>query len=149
MSNTYQFIANHASQYPIAVLWWGLEVSRSGYYAWRTSPDRRCRQADGQFEAQIRQIYAASRRTYGSPLIHAELRERAGAVLKSYARAWCARSSRTTTDSRYPLPVAANLLNREFAAPAANTKWVADITYIETSEAGCIRRWSLISFPGA
>ncbi len=43
------------------------------------------------------------------------------------------RRSRTPTDSRHTLPVAANLLNREVAAPAANTKWAADITDIETS----------------
>ncbi len=49
-------------------------------------------------------------------------------------RACRPRRSRTTTDSRHSLPVAANLLNREFAAPAANTKWAADITYIETRE---------------
>ncbi|MDP9312149.1 MAG: DDE-type integrase/transposase/recombinase [Chloroflexota bacterium] len=39
-----------------------------------------------------------------------------------------------TTDSRHTLPVAANLLRRDFAAPAANRKWAADITYIATSE---------------
>ncbi len=49
-------------------------------------------------------------------------------------RACQPRRSRTTTDSHHALPVAANLLNREFAAPAANTKWAADITYIETRE---------------
>ncbi len=42
------------------------------------------------------------------------------------------RRSRITTDSRHALPVAANLLNREFTAPAAHTKWAADSTYIET-----------------
>ncbi len=92
---------------------------------------------------QIRQVHAASRRTYGSPRIYAELREqgvrcskkRIARVMRGAGiRACRPRRSRTTTDSRHSLPVAANLLNREFAAPAANTKWAADITYIETRE---------------
>lgn len=69
MSATYQFIANHASQYPVAVLCRVLEVSRSGYYAWRRRPVSRRHQADSQLEGQIRQVHTASRRTYGSPRI--------------------------------------------------------------------------------
>ena len=143
MSDTYQFIAHHASQYPVAVLCRVLGVSRSGYYAWRTRPASCRRRADGQLAAQIRQIHAASRRTYGSPRIHAELQDQgvrcsekrvAHVMRRAGIRACQPRRSRTTTDSRHALPVAANLLNREFAAPAANTKWAADITYIDTSE---------------
>jgi transposase InsO family protein len=143
MSGKYQFIAAHASQYPVTVQCRVLRVSRSGYYAWRTRPPSQRRQADGQFEAHIRQIHTASRRTYGSPRIHAELREQgvrcskkrvARLMRRAGIRACRPRRSRTTTDSRHALPIAANLLNREFAAPAANTKWAGDITYIETNE---------------
>ena len=141
MSATYQFIATHASLYPIAVLCRVLGVSRSGYYAWRTRPTSRRRRADGQLEAQIRQVHAASRRTYGSPRVHAELRDQgvrcsqkriARLMRRAGIRACRPRRRRSTTDSCHTLPVAANRLNREFAAPAANTKWAADITYIET-----------------
>ena len=45
-----------------------------------------------------------------------------------------ARRRRNTTDSRHSLPVAANVLQRDFTAPHVNVKWAADITYIETSE---------------
>ncbi len=105
------------------------------------APAQRHRHADGQLEVQIRQVHAASRRTYGSPRIHAELREQgvccsekrvARLLRRAGIRACRPRRSRTTTDARHALPVADNLLNREFAAPAANTKWAADITYSET-----------------
>jgi transposase InsO family protein len=141
MSARYQFIAHHASQYPVAVLCRVLGVSRSGYYAWRTRPDSRRRQADCQLEAQIRQVHVASRRTYGRPRIHAELRgqgvgcseKRVARVMRRAGiRACRPPRRRTTTASRHALPVAANRINREFTAPAANTKWAADITYIET-----------------
>jgi transposase InsO family protein len=141
MSDSYQFIATHARQYPIAVLCRVLGVSRSGYYAWRTRPTSQRRQADGQLEAQIRQVHAASRRTYGSPRVHAELRDQgvrcseqriARLMRRAGIRACRPRRRRRTPDSCHTLPVAANLLNREVAAPAANTKWAADITYIET-----------------
>ncbi|MDP9315516.1 MAG: IS3 family transposase, partial [Chloroflexota bacterium] len=141
MRDTYQCIAAQASQYPVAVLCRVVGVARSGYYAWRTRPISRHRHADGQLEVQIRQVHAASRRTYGSPRIHAELREQgvccsekrvARLLRRAGIRACRPRRSRTTTDARHALPVADNLLNREFAAPAANTKWAADITYSET-----------------
>jgi len=143
MSGTYQVIATHARQYPVALLCRVLGVARSGYYAWRTRPVSRRREADGQLEAQIRQIHVASRRTYGSPRIHAELRDqgvrcskkRVARVMRRAGIRVCRPTRRrTTTDSRHTLPVAANLLNRVFTAPAANTKWAADITSIETGE---------------
>jgi transposase InsO family protein len=150
MSDSYQFIATHARQYPIAVLCRVLGVSRSGYYAWRTRPTSQRRQADGQLEAQIRQVHAASRRTYGSPRVHAELRDQgvrcseqriARLMRRAGIRACRPRRRRRTPDSCHTLPVAANLLNREFAAPAANTKWAADITYIETGAGWYSTHW--------
>ena len=143
MSDRYQFIAHHASQYPVALLCRALRVSRSGYYAWRGRPESRRRQANRELEAQIRQVHATSRQTYGSPRVHAELRAQgircsekrvARVMRRAGIRACQPRRSRTTTDSRQALPIAADLLNRECAAPAANTKWAADITSIETSE---------------
>lgn len=77
------------------------------------------------------------------PASHAELREQgvrcsekrvARLMRRAGIHACRPRRSRSTTDSRHALPVAANLINREFAAPAMNTKWAADITYIETRE---------------
>lgn len=143
MSDKYQFIATYASQYPVTVLCRVLRVARSGYYAWRDRPESRRDQANRQLEVQIRQVHAVSRRTYGSPRIHAELRaqgircskKRVARVMRlAGIRACRARRRRATTESRHALPIAANLLQRDFTAVAANTKWAADITYIETRE---------------
>ncbi len=49
-------------------------------------------------------------------------------------RALVAPRFRTTTDSKHSLPVAANLLERDFGAPGANVKWASDITYLWTGE---------------
>ncbi len=143
MNDKYQFIAAQASQYPVVLLCRVLRVSRSGYYAWCGRPESRRRQADRHLEAHIRQVHAASRGTYGSPRVHAELRDqgvrcsqkRVARVMRlAGIRACRPRRRRVTTDSHHPLPIAANLLQRDFTAVAANTKWAADITYIETRE---------------
>lgn len=143
MSARYQFVADHASQYAVTVLCRVLRVARSGYYAWRGRPESRRGQADRHLETQIRQIHAASRRTYGSPRVHAALREhgvrcsekRVARVMRQAGiRACHARRCRLTTDSRHSLPVAANVLQRDFTAPQVNAKWAADITSIDTGE---------------
>ncbi len=143
MSDKDQFISDHASQYPVALLCRVLGVSRSGYYARRTRAENRRSRDNRVLEDQIRQIYTTSRSSYGSPRVHAELRAQgircskkrvARLMRRAGLRAHRPRRSWATTDSRHALPIAANLLQRDFAAPAANTKWAADITYIDTRE---------------
>jgi transposase InsO family protein len=53
---------------------------------------------------------------------------------QSGLRAVVAPRFRVTTDSKHSLPVAANLLERDFGAPGANVKWASDITYLWTGE---------------
>jgi putative transposase len=94
--------------------------------------------------AQIEQLFSDSRGTYGSPRVTAALRQRGQVVnRKRVARlmrlhglvAKHRRQRRVhTTDSRHGLPIAPNRLNRDFSAQRPNQKWVADITYIATSE---------------
>lgn len=139
----YIFIEKHAPQYPVRQLCQTLEVSHSGYYAWRK---RQASPKDPHLEAllaHIARIHKRSHDTYGSPRVHAQLRREGF----HYNRKRIARLMRlkglvgrrktrkvTTTDSRHDYPVAENLLNREFQADEANQKWVADITYIPTRE---------------
>jgi putative transposase len=139
----YLFIEKHQDQYPVRQICKELDVSHSGYYAWRK---RQAQGADPHQQAllaHIRRIHRMSRRTYGSPRVHAQLR----AEGFSYNRKRIARLMRLngivgrrkqhkviTTNSRHAYPVAPNLLNREFEAEQANLKWVADITYIPTHE---------------
>ncbi len=139
----YAFIAAHEKDFPIRRLCHVLEVSESGYYAWcKRAPSERKR-TDEELGKRIEDAYRNNRRVYGSPRLHAELKEQGmHCVIKRVARlmrkrginAKPRRRKMKTTDSNHSNPVAPNLLNRDFTADAPNTKWVADITGIETIE---------------
>ena len=138
----YRFIREQAPHYPVKLLCRLLTVSRSGYYAWRGRPLSPRQQANRELLRQIRQVALASRLTYGSPRVHAELRARGiGCSRKRVARlmrlaglrARRRRRYRVTTDSAHRQPVALNLLGRRFA-PGQQAAWAADITYIPTAE---------------
>ena len=138
----YAFIANQAREFRISVLCQTLEVSVSGYYAWRQRAPSAHQQADVTLSAQIRHAFAAGRGVYGSPRVHAMLRcqgvrcsrKRVARLMR--AQGLCAARRRRrkphTTDSQHSQPIAPNLLGRNFTAPAPNRKWVADITAIGT-----------------
>jgi len=120
-----------------------LEVSRSGYYAWRKRPESLGAQRRTRLLVAIRAAHAQGRRHYGSPRVHAALAtggERccvntvARLMREDGLRVKARRKFRVTTDSSHHLPVAENLLGRDFTAAAPNQKWVADITYIPTGE---------------
>jgi transposase InsO family protein len=91
----------------------------------------------------IRVVHAESRQNYGSPRIFRELQARGQSCnVKTVARimrendivAKRRRKFRSTTDSNHNLPVAENLLDRQFTVAAPNVAWVSDITYIPTRE---------------
>lgn len=120
-----------------------LSVSRSGYYAWKHRQPSRRVQENQILATQIEQIYQRTRQTYGSVRIHAELlahgwgvgRKRVARLMQQlelFARP--KRRFRATTNSNHHLPVAANLLERQFNAQAPDQAWVADITYVPTTE---------------
>lgn len=140
---TYQFIADYQGNTPVRWMCQALGVSESGYYAWKRRPPSRCSQEDQLLAEQIEQIHQASRKTYGSPRIQAELRAQGRCCgRKRIARLMrqCGISARRkrhrtcTTDSQHSSPVAPNRLNREFTAERPNEKWVADITGVWTSQ---------------
>jgi len=139
----FHFIQAHSGEYPIALMCRALEVSESGYHAWSKREVSKRAQEDQVLAEQREQIFQANRGVYGSPRIHAELQEQG----KRYGRKRIARLMQErgisaqrkrrrvrTTDSNHSNPVAPNLLNRQFSASAPNTKWVTDITAIETAE---------------
>ena len=139
----FAFIHAHRDQFPLQRLCAVMEVSVSGYYAWRDRPPSAGAQANGSLVATIRDIHAESRKTYGSPRIHAELvarglqvgRNRVARLMRAAGvRAQRPRRRQITTDSRHALSVAPNLLQRDFQAEAPNQKWLGDITYIPTAE---------------
>ena len=139
----YQFIQDHQDEFPVQRMCKVLGVSPSGYYAWRTRPVSPRVQANEKLLAEIRVIHKRSRKTYGSPRVHAELRDDDWLVGKNrVARLMRAQNLRgqrkrkqpRTTHSQHSYPVAPNHLNRDFHATRPNEKWLADITYIPTAE---------------
>src|SRR4051812_7452313 len=121
-------------------------ASVSGFYAWlRAIPSRHNRaEAEAELRGHIGRIFAAKRRVYGAPRIHAELRREghrhARRRIERLMRDMGLQASRgrrrkpETTDSRHDLPVAPNLLGRSFVAERPDTVWLADISHIPTDE---------------
>jgi putative transposase len=142
----YACIARHRGEFPVRLMCAVLEVSRSGFYAAeRRAPSARAR-TDQRLRLEIRAAHAASRKRYGAPKIHRELRaqgircgrKRVARLMRADGlRAKRTRAFRVTTQSHHRAPVAANHLERRFAVtshPARDRVWVADITYLLTRE---------------
>ena len=141
----YGFIARHVAEFAVALMCRALEVSVSGYYAWRARTQRgpgAPARDDAFLRARIHRAFVAGRGVYGSPRIHAVLqapgircaRKRVARLMRAQdlrAGRPCKRKPRTT-DSHQTQPIAPNLLGRDFSADAPNRKWVADITGIPT-----------------
>jgi transposase InsO family protein len=134
----------HESEYDVKRMCRVLGVSRSGYYAWRSRPKSQRAQANEKLLVRIREEYQLSRKTYGSPRIHAILhkkgvrcsRKRVARLMRLdqiAARRARRPIPRTTQKDPNAIP-APNLLNQDFASPAPDRKWVSDITYIDTAE---------------
>jgi putative transposase len=142
----YAFIRQHRQRWPIRVQCRVLGVSVAGYHEhWLRSRSANSRRhlSEEALLVQIRAIYAESRGAYGWPRIWRELKQRGIRVGKQRVqqlmqqhgiRARGKRRFRVTTQSRPGLPVAENLLNRQFTVTAPNQVWAGDITYIDTNE---------------
>jgi len=120
-----------------------LRVSRSGYYSWSRGQESPKKQRTRELLAVIREIFTESRGTYGCPRIYRELRNRgipcsknriARLMRKDGLRAKVKRRFKATTDSKHSLPVAGNLVQRDFAPDQPNQVWAGDITYVWTDE---------------
>jgi transposase InsO family protein len=141
---SFSFIEDHRNSYPVRLMCDVLEVSPAGYYAWRDRPVSERSKSNAALLAEIRQIHQDSSGRYGSPRVHAALqRQGRGAsrgriertMRQNGIRAITAKPRRVrTTDSRHDLPIAPNLIARDFTAAAPNRVWLADITYIPTAE---------------
>jgi transposase InsO family protein len=131
------------AKYPVSLMCRVLEVSRAGYYASRARPESNRTKANRQLAAKIRDVYDTSRRRYGSPRVHAELRvggdkvgrHRVARMMRQEGLvARKKRRFRATTQSKHGEPVARNVLARNFAVEKLNQAWVGDITYLPTAE---------------
>jgi hypothetical protein len=120
-----------------------LGISESGYHAWRKRPPSRRAQANARLEVEIKAAHERTRQTYGPERLQADLADNGILVgihrikrIRSKLGLRCRqkRKFKATTDSKHNLPVAPNLLDRQFAVTAPNKAWVTDITYIATDE---------------
>ena len=121
-----------------------LDVSRSGYYAWRRRPESERSKRRKRITKRIHQIVVKSRRLYGSPKITQILRREDGErvsqkmvaniMRENELRSRTVRNYKATTYSNHNDPVQENVLNQTFVAERPNQVYMADITYIPTDE---------------
>ena len=142
----YAFIERHKRVWPISVQCRVLQVSVSGYHQHvrrRKQMAQRRHLSDAALLVHIRAVFAANREAYGWPRVWRELlrqgvrvgKLRVQRLMQQHGiRARGKRRFRMTTDSRHGLPIAPNLLDRNFIAAMPNQIWAGDVTYIATDE---------------
>ena len=137
----YQCIDRRRTNYPVRLMCRSLKVSPSGYYAWRLRAESPRAAYDRELTREIRRIHAGSDGTYGSPRIHAELKEEgfscgrvkvARLMHKAGLKGCPKRRFRVT--SRGGHVIANNLLEQNFSAESTNQRWASDITFIWTGQ---------------
>lgn len=140
---TFAFIDAEKAQWPVEVQCQVLGVSRSGYYAWKGRPEAPRVAEDAELVVEIKAAHKAGRGNYGSPRVHRELRAKGRRVSRKRVErlmrqegivARKKRRFRRTTDSNHALPIAPNVLARNFDVELPDTAWVTDVTYVWTHE---------------
>ena len=141
----FRFIKEHlADAYPLGVACEVLEVSRSGYYAWRDRPASARAKRRQELAEKVKAVHEHNRGVYGSPRVFQALKAGGESVCENtVAKVMRERQIRAkskkkfvprTTDSGHEQPVAPNVLDRQFEAQVPDRKWAVDITYVPTGE---------------
>ena len=136
--SVYRFVAAEKAVHSIAIMCRVLEVSRSGYHAWVRRPPSPRALEDARLTARIRVLHKQRREVYGSPRIWSDLvcddgerigRKRVERLMRQAGLSGLISKKWRATTIRVPgVRIADDLLDRNFAAGAANRCWVADIT---------------------
>jgi len=135
------FIDAEKANYPVAMLCKAASISPSRYYQLRKKVVSARAAEDAEIQREIQQIFAEGRGNYGSPRVHDELLKRGfnpsrkrviRLMSKLGLKAKTAKKFKVTTDSRHTLPIAPNLLERDFCPSGPNQVWASDITYLRT-----------------
>lgn len=133
----------HAAHWPVEEMAKIFDVSRSGYYQFIKGRLSKRKEENNRLLIKIKACHDASRHTYGSPRIHAELREngetcsrkRVSKIMQQEGiAAKMKRRFKVTTKANPDAMPAANLLAQNFTAEKPNQRWVADFTYVSTME---------------
>jgi len=139
----YGFIRDNSKEFYVENACRVVNVSLSGYYAWCGRGPSMREIEDARLIDKIRGIYEASDGNYGVRRVHRQLladgescsRNRVARLMSRCGlKARRKRRFRVTTDSKHNLPVADNLLDRQFFSAGPNQVWASDITYIWTLE---------------
>ncbi len=139
----YRFVDEHKKAWPVNLMCGILGVSRSGYYDWSERAPSRLAQSNQVLDDRIGKLFALHRERYGAPRIADTLRDEgvhcsdnrvARRMRVQGLKAIQAKKFKVTTDSDHTKPVAPDLIEQDFSAPAANQKWTGDITYLWTDE---------------
>lgn len=139
----YRFIQNHKHQYSLFKLCRVLRVGRTGYHSWLHRKPGKREQENKMLLEEIKRVHKESRKTYGSPRITDELKDKgytcsrprvARLMRKHNIRAKTKRKFKITTNSKHKYPLSPNLVNQDFSAQASNQLWTSDITYIRTRQ---------------
>ena len=136
----YTCIDRRRSQYPVRMMCRLLQVSRSGYYAWRVRPESQRAKTDRELITLIRQIHEDTDGVYGAAKITAELNEqgypcgrhKVARLMRIAGLKGCPKTTFKVTTQRDPKhAVADNVLKQDFTAKGMNQRWSSDITYIK------------------
>ena len=141
----FRFIAVERAHHTVTILCRCLQVTPSGFYAWRSRPESRHARDDRRLKVLVQASFAESRQAYGSPRVHEDLIEQREQVSRKRIirlmhedglKARVRKRYKHTTMSDHDQPLAANLLDRQFAAAAPNQRWVGDTTEFVIGESG-------------
>lgn len=138
----YAFMEKHRSVWPVRWMSSAMDVSASGFYEWVTRPESGRAQANHTALTRIRESFADSDRTYGSPRVWRDLRDwgvpcsenRTARLMRKAGLIARPKRRRPPFDLGERSVVATNLLDRQFEAAGPNQKWAADFTYLWTGE---------------
>ncbi len=139
----YAFIKEHEAHHAVTLLCQVMEVCRSAFYEWLGRPPSQRQQDDDRLIEKIKTSHANSRQSYGARRIQDDLqadgemvsRTRVSRLMKQAdVQSTHRKKFKLTTNSKHELAIAPNLLNRNFEPDAPDQAYVADITYIWTSE---------------
>jgi transposase InsO family protein len=137
----YAVIAAHVELFTVAFMCRVLGVAPSGYYAWLERSPSKHATNDEMLAVHIRASFATSKRRYGSPRVHADLkaaghkvaRKRVARLMRQDGlRARPRRRFVSTTQSKHGHAIAPNVVARKFDVAAPNLVWVSDLTYLRT-----------------
>ena len=140
----YAWVNNHCDSYDVNRLCRVVEVSRSGYYRWLGAAASETERRSARIGDEAKRVFEENHGSVGYRKVHEQLVDENVACCRETVRKVLtkqglhatvgAKFTPATTDSNHDLPIAENLLNRDFSATRPNQKWASDITYVRTDE---------------